>query len=61
MNKVFKALIIILSIVVVNVFLWINRFPNLHGNDVDKITISDSKGMVLFREDKKTKNAMQQY
>jgi hypothetical protein len=74
MEKIYKAMIIVLSIVVINVFLWINRFPNLHGNDVDKITISDYKGRVLShwfidpnkkwwsmsREDKNTKNAMQQ-
>jgi hypothetical protein len=79
MDKVYKAMtivliIVVLIIVVVNVFLWINRFPNLNGIDVDKITILDSKGMSLYhwfidpnkkwwsmsREDKKTKDAMQQ-
>jgi hypothetical protein len=74
MDKVYKAMTIVLIIVVVNVFLWINRFPNLNGIDVDKITILDSKGKSLYhwfidpnkkwwsmsREDKKTKDAMQQ-
>jgi hypothetical protein len=73
-SKVFGIVAIVLVIVVVNVFLWLNRFPNLHGNDVAKITISDSKGKVLSdwfidpnkkwwsmtRDDRRTKRAMQQ-
>ncbi|MFS0556094.1 hypothetical protein [Brevibacillus sp. 179-C9.3 HS] len=46
-SKVLGVFAVILLIVVVNTFLWFNRFPNSDGHDIVKIAISDSKGKVI--------------